>query len=106
MAQENSRELVRLREKLGIEVLWVFILSLLKKKPSHAYVLRKEIEEKFNFLPGNVSVYVVLYKLANRGFVKSIRNNNRKVYNITEKGLKLLELAKKEFKEKEKLLFG
>jgi len=101
-----SRELARLKEKLGIDILWVYLLSLLIKKPSHAYVLRQQIKENFGFLPGNVSVYVVLYKLEGRGFVKAVRKENRKVYSITEKGLKLLKEAKQEFKAREKLLFG
>jgi DNA-binding PadR family transcriptional regulator len=103
---EKSREIARLKEKLGIEVLWVYILSLLKNGPSHAYVLRNKIQEQFGFLPGNVSVYVVLYKLEGRGFVSAKREENRKVYTITGKGRELLKAAEKEFKERENLLFG
>lgn len=96
MAAKKSRELERLKRKLGIELLWIYLLSMLKKKPSHAYVLRKEIEGKFGFLPGNVSVYVVLYKLKNRGFVKAKRDGNRSVYSITTSGKELLKEAKRE----------
>ena len=96
MAAGKSRELERLRRKLGIELLWIYLLSMLKKKPSHAYVLRKQVEEKFGFLPGNVSVYVVLYKLQSRGFVKARREGNRSVYSITSNGKTLLREAKKE----------
>ena len=53
--KERSRELERLHRKLGVELLWIYLLSMLKKKPSHAYVLRRQVEEKFGFLPGNVS---------------------------------------------------
>ncbi len=94
----KSRELERLRRKLGIELLWVYLLSMLRKKPSHAYVLRKEIERKFGFLPGNVSAYVVLYKLQSRGFVSSKQQGNRTVYSITGDGKKLLAEAKKELR--------
>lgn len=95
----ESPEIKRLRRKLGVELLWVYILSLLKKKKSHAYILRKMIEEKFGFLTGNVSVYVVLYKLEARGFVKADYDENKKVYSITSKGKDLLKIAKKEMKE-------
>lgn len=105
MGLEKSREIARLKEKLGIEVLWVYLLSLLKKEPSHAYILRNKIQEEFGFRPGNVSVYVVLYKLEGRGFVSAKREDNRKVYSITEKGRELLKAAEKEFKKREKLLF-
>ncbi len=105
MVAGESREIARLKEKLGIEVLWVYILSLLRKSPSHAYVLRSKIQEQFGFRPGNVTVYVVLYKLEGRGFVSAKREENRKVYTITEKGRKLFSLAEKEFKERENILF-
>ena len=93
---EKSKEIERLKRKLGIELLWIYLLSMLKKKPSHAYILRKEVEEKFGFLPGNVSVYVVLYKLQKHGFVKAKQEGNKSVYSITPSGKELLKVAKKE----------
>lgn len=105
MALEKSRELARLREKLGIDILWVYVLSLLEKKESHAYALRSEIEKKFGFLPGNVTVYVVLYKLKKRGFVRAEKDVNRVVYSITSKGKELLKAAEKEFGKRKILLF-
>ena len=102
----ESREMQRLRQKLSVELLWVFVLSLLKEAPLHAYVLRKKISERFGFLPGNVSAYVVLYKLDTRGFVSAKKDGNRIVYSITKKGKDLLELAKKEFCNLDKMVFG
>jgi DNA-binding PadR family transcriptional regulator len=96
----------RLETKLGVELLWPQILSILKKKPTHAYAIRKRIEERFGFLPGNVTAYVVLYKLESHGFVKARSEGNRRVYSITESGKRLLEEGKKALKEKEKKLFG
>ena len=96
----SSPEIKRLETKLGVELLWVFILSILKQKPSHAYTLRKKVEEKFGFLPGNVSAYVVLYKLESRGFVSTKKDANKVVYTITQSGQKLLEMAKKRLAEK------
>ena len=107
MAQlSESSEIRRLKRKLGVEVLWLYLLALLKKKKSHAYVLRKEIEKEFDFLPGNVTAYMVLYKLESRGFVKAEMDGNKKVYSITPKGRDLLKLAGKDLKEKMKLIFG
>ena len=100
----ESREIVRMRRKLGVELLWIYILSLLKKEPSHAYALRKQISDAFGFLPGNVSAYVVLYKLEARGFVSGKKDGNKTVYSITSSGKKLLEDARKELKKMEKSL--
>ena len=101
----ESPEIKRFKEKTGIEILWIYILSLLKKKPCHSYILRKKIEKEFGFLPGNVSVYVVMYKLESRGFVESKRDENKIVYSVTKKGIKLLKEAEKILKEKTKKIF-
>lgn len=100
-----SREMQRFEHKLTREILWVYILSLLKKKPSHAYALRREIDTAFGFLPGGVSAYVVLYKLESRGFVSAKYLRNRKVYSITKAGNELLAEAKRSISEKQKMLF-
>ncbi len=96
----KSPELVRLESKLGVELLWVFVLSILKREPCHGYALRKKIEDQFGFLPGNVSAYVVLYKLESRGFVSTKSEGNKVVYTITDSGKKLLDLAKKKLASK------
>ncbi len=96
----------RLKEKTGIDILWVYVLSLLKKEACHSYLLRKKISEEFGFLPGEVTVYVVLYKLKSRGFVSSRKNENKIVYSITKKGIELLKEAETIFKEKQKKIFS
>ena len=87
----------RLREKMTKEVLWIYILSLLKERPMYAYELKNKIKEKFGFEPATVSSYVVLYKLEKDGYVTSkwqeseTGKPSRKYYGLTEKGRKLLE---------------
>lgn len=103
---KGTAEIKRFKRKLTVDLLWVYILSILRKKPMHAYALRKEIKKKFGFLPGNVSAYVVLYKLAGRGYVSSKAVGTRKMYNITKKGKKLFSAAKAEFKGMQKKLFN
>jgi DNA-binding PadR family transcriptional regulator len=68
------------------ECLWIYILSILKKKPTHAYTLRKKVEERFGFLPGMVTAYRVLYALESQGFVSSADQDRKKIYTITAKG--------------------
>lgn len=80
----------RLAEKIGIGNLWLYILSLLKKKERYAYELRSLVEKEFGFLPGEVTAYRVLYSLEVGGFVKSQTNGSRKYYRITDKGKKEL----------------
>ncbi len=101
----NTAEIKRLKEKTGIEILWIYILSLLKKESCHPYLLRKKIEKEFGFLPGEVTVYVVLYKLKARDYVNSKKEENKTVYSITKKGKELFKEAEKIFKKKIKKIF-
>lgn len=99
-------ELSRLKSRVTRDVLWIYLLSVLKEKPMHAYALRSEILERFGFQPGNVTAYVVLYKLQSRGLVSSAMDGNRKTYRITRKGLELFGKARELLKETEKKLFS
>lgn len=95
--------LKRLQKKIGKETLWLYILALLKSKPCYAYEIRPLIGEKFNFRIGNVTAYVVLYKLERKGCVKArweMRGRrHRKYYEITAKGRKTLDSGIEYLKE-------
>ncbi|WP_297476919.1 PadR family transcriptional regulator [Thermococcus sp.] len=87
----------RLRNKITKEVLWLYILRLLKERPMYAYELKERIKEAFEFEPATVSSYVVLYKLEKEGYVTAewqesqTGKPSRKYYRLTPEGEKLLE---------------
>jgi len=85
----------RLQKSNTIENLWIYILLLLKKKSLYGWEIPKLVEKEFNFKPGKITPYRVLYRLEQQGFVKSELKERRRVYQITEKGVKELEKAKK-----------
>ena len=87
----------RLQKSNTIENLWIYILSILKKRPIYGYEVPKLIEKEFNFKPGRITPYRVLYRLENQGFVKSKTEDRRKVYKITNNGKKELKKAEKLF---------
>ncbi|MEM3060818.1 MAG: PadR family transcriptional regulator [Candidatus Bathyarchaeia archaeon] len=95
----------RLIRKLTKENLWIYVLSLLNEGPKYGYEIRDEIREKFNFEPGKVTSYVVLYKLQKEGYIalekkkRSGEGPERKYYVITEEGKKLLTRAEEFLKE-------
>jgi len=104
----------RLQKSNTIENLWIYILSLLtratakrgderssstKKKEVYAWEIPAIIKNKFKFKPGKITPYRVLYRLEKDGFVKSELKERRRVYQITKKGEKELESAKKFYKE-------
>ncbi len=87
----------RLRNKITKEVLWLYILRLLKERPMYAYELKERIKEAFEFEPATVSSYVVLYKLEKEGYVTAewqesqTGKPSRKYYKLTPEGENLLQ---------------
>lgn len=75
--------------------LWIYILLLLKEKELYGWEIPKLVKEKFDFLPGKITPYRVLYRLEKDGFVKSELENRRRIYKITEKGKEELKKAEK-----------
>lgn len=89
-------ELIRPLVRNLIEIL---ILSILVKEPLHGYGIMTAVREKtgLKFTPG--AIYPVLYKLEEtnliRGkWVKSGKRRKIKVYELTNKGLRLLKNAR------------
>jgi len=84
----------RLKTKTMIECLWPYILSLMKDTPVYAYEIRSKIKERYSFEIGNVTAYMILYKLETGGYVRTEwlvkENRQRKYYKITDKGKELL----------------
>lgn len=68
------------------------ILDLLKDKPSHGYEIIRALEDRFHGLysPSAGSVYPTLQLLEDMGYVKSAEQDGKKIYTITEAGLKFL----------------
>jgi DNA-binding PadR family transcriptional regulator len=94
-----QRPIERLKRKIEKENLWLFILSALSKEKRYGNELRKLMKEKFGFLTGLMTSYKVLYLLELGGYVKSKKEGKFIYYEITEKGRKELNEAKKILKE-------
>lgn len=88
----------RLKKLNTKENLWIYILMLLKKEPAYAWELPSLIEKEFGFRPGNITPYRVLYRLEAENLVKSNLKDRRRTYQITEKGLKELNVVKSFYK--------
>jgi len=68
------------------------ILDLIKDKPRHGYEIIRELEEmSFGFYtPSPGAIYPTLQMLEEMGYVTAAEQDGRKVYSITEEGLKFL----------------
>jgi len=89
--------LQRLRRKTTTECLWPYLLSLMKEEQIYAYEIRGLLKQRFGFTVGEVTAYLVLYKLERDGYVKAewreVKKRQRKYYKTTEKGRKALKEA-------------
>ena len=87
----------RLVKKMTVENLWIYILSSLKAGPKYGYEIRRHVKERYGFNSGRVTAYAVLYKLMKEGHIKlkeekkDGRGPPRKYYELTKKGLQVLE---------------
>jgi DNA-binding PadR family transcriptional regulator len=102
---EAPKAFRRLKKKVSIENLWIYILRLLQEKDMYGYELRKSIKSRFGFEPATVTSYTILYKLEKDGLVSvNVVENaegrpDRKYYTITELGKKSMADAKELFLE-------
>jgi DNA-binding PadR family transcriptional regulator len=69
------------------------ILKLLKDRPMHGYDVIKELEEKTRgcYKPSPGTVYPTLQWLEEGGLVEMATEDGKKIYSITDDGLKFLE---------------
>ncbi|HOS87939.1 MAG TPA: hypothetical protein PL093_00095 [Candidatus Pacearchaeota archaeon] len=74
--------------------LWIYILSLGKEREVQDKEVSKLIFEKFGFLPNNILVNRVLFRLKNDGYLNREKLKGEKAYKTTEKGLRQLEQMK------------
>jgi len=68
------------------------ILDLLKDKPRYGYEIIRELEDKFHgfYAPSPGTVYPTLQYLEDVGHVTSREQEGKRIYTITEEGLKFL----------------
>ncbi|MDD4923753.1 MAG: PadR family transcriptional regulator [Dehalococcoidales bacterium] len=68
------------------------ILDLIKDKPRHGYDIIRELEEQSHgfYKPSPGVIYPTLQMLEEMGYAKSSEQEGKKIYNITEEGLKFL----------------
>ena len=109
---KESKAYLRLVKNLTIDLLWIWVLKLLKENPKYAYQLKQEIQERFGFSPATVTNYTILYLLEKEGLVEKTEMRNiveridRKYYMITEFGEEVMILAEQYLKETYMKLFS
>ena len=77
------------------------VLGLLKDKPRYGYEVIRALEERSHgfYTPSPGVVYPTLQMLKEMGYASSIERDGKKVYTITDKGLKFLTERKDQAEE-------
>lgn len=72
------------------------ILNLMKEKPRHGYDIIRELEEQSHGLykPSPGVIYPTLQMLEEMGYANATERDGKKIYTITEEGLKFLDERK------------
>lgn len=91
-----------MKKKTREELLWPYILKLLKKEPAYAYELREKINEEFGWEPPMTTSYTVLYRLERKDYIegewRKEGSRPKKYYEITEKGEKIFKESEEYFR--------
>ena len=82
----------RLRRKLTIENLWLYVVRVLLDKPTYAYDVKRKIIERFGFKPATITVYTVIYRLEREGILEKTKEGT---YVVTSQGRRAYEEALK-----------
>ncbi len=82
----------RLRRKITVENLWMYVIASLLKGPTYAYDVKKRIRELFGFEPSTITLYAVIYSLKREGLIKVV-SEQPKTYGVTDEGIEALEAA-------------
>ncbi len=101
----------RLKRKLTIENLWLYILTLLKDGPKYPYEIPDLMEKRFGWKPARVTGYIVMKRLEMDGYIRIVRRKSsqgrvRNYYELTDKGREALREAEDFLRGLVNSLFG
>ena len=92
----TTRALERLRKKITIDNLWLYIVKvLIDHGPARAYDVKKLIREKFGFKPATITVYTVIYRMTSEGLLEKVYADGDTLYKPSEKGIEAFNEALK-----------
>uniref|UniRef100_A0A7J3I711 PadR family transcriptional regulator n=1 Tax=Ignisphaera aggregans TaxID=334771 RepID=A0A7J3I711_9CREN len=92
----ESRALKRLKRKITVEVLWIYIAKALKNaQPLRAYEIRKKLRELYGLRISTITVYSVVYRMYREGLLERTNVGGENLYRLSRKGLEELEKALK-----------
>ncbi|MEM1525511.1 MAG: PadR family transcriptional regulator [Ignisphaera sp.] len=76
----------------------LILYTIMTLDKAHGYELRRFMADMFKlqYMPSNGVLYPLLHELENEGLLTSYTDGKRKVYTLTKRGIKYVELNKEE----------
>jgi DNA-binding PadR family transcriptional regulator len=90
--RSEPRIVKRLNEKIIKNFMDTIILAELRSGPISGYDAITFIHTKYGFLVSSGTIYSMLYSLERNGLISGINEERKRVYKLTEKGAKTLEI--------------
>jgi len=91
----TTKALSRLKRKLTVENLWMYIIRILKEHgPLKAYEIKKKLAEEYGVKPATITVYIVIYKMRREKLLETVEVGGETLYKPSEKGVAALEEAR------------
>ncbi len=95
MSEQGNKTLEKLRMQSIKAIMDVILLSEIRGGTTSGYDAISAIHKKFGVLLSSGTVYAHIYALEREGLIKSDYDLKKRVYELTEKGEKMLRMASK-----------
>ena len=95
-----------IKQRFARNFLDILVLTIIKSRPTWGYRIITDIRENFNVKIGYGTIYPLLKSLKTKGLIKSRSkiSNRRKIYEITVKGLEVIDSYTELLKDQLQLL--
>jgi DNA-binding PadR family transcriptional regulator len=87
----EGKILKRMHERIIKNFMDIIILAELRDGPLSGYDVISFIHNKFHLLVSSGTVYSLLYSLERNGLIEGAWNERKRVYKLTDKGVKTIE---------------
>jgi len=87
----EGRVLKKMHERIIKNFMDIIILAELKSGSMSGYDVISFIHNKFHLLVSSGTVYSLLYSLERNGLIEGVWNERKRVYKLTDKGVKTIE---------------
>jgi DNA-binding PadR family transcriptional regulator len=88
----EGKILKKMHERIIKNFMDLIILAELRNGPMSGYDVISFIHSKFHLLVSSGTVYSLLYSLERNGLIEGTWNERKRVYKLTEKGKKTIEI--------------